>query len=67
LEKENRSGKHSLPGTNQAGKTIGSCEEGDQENTSGVAEEQQDQLEEHSLPGTNQAGKRLDPGPIKSR
>jgi hypothetical protein len=48
---ENEGGKqeqikeHSLPGTNQAGKGPGSCEEDEKE------------IEEHSLPGTNQAGK----------
>jgi hypothetical protein len=50
--------KHSLPGTNQAGKGPGSCE--DHATEDGSADLQggrQDQLEEHSLPGTNQAGK----------
>ena len=50
--------EHSLPGTNQAGQGPSSCEETDQENTTGGEGPQpQDQLEEHSLPGTNQAGK----------
>lgn len=39
--------KHSLPGTNQAGKRPEPCDENDHEN----------KPDEHSLPGTNQAGK----------
>ena len=68
MEDENRGSEqdqlndHSLPGTNQAGKEAGSCEENDQENRPGGGRAQhQDQLEKHSLPGTNQAGK----GPAK--
>jgi hypothetical protein len=64
MENEDRRGKrdqldeHSLPGTNQAGKGPGSCEQNDQEKRRGGAgAEHQDQVEEHSLPGTNQAGK----------
>jgi hypothetical protein len=50
--------EHSLPGTNQAGKGPGSCEENEQENRrDGRGPEHQNQIEEHSLPGTNQAGK----------
>ena len=64
MDHENRSAneeqleKHSLPGTNQAGKGPGSCES-DETDDGPVGREgrQQDQLEEHSLPGTNQAGK----------
>ena len=51
--------KHSLPGTNQAGKGSDSCETDDHKSRpGGSAGPQQDQLEKHSLPGTNQAGKR---------
>ena len=52
--------KHSLPGTNQAGKASSSAEKNDPENKPGGGEPQhQDQVEEqeHSLPGVNQAGK----------
>ena len=50
--------KHSLPGTDQAGKGPDSCEKDDHEKKpGGGAGPQQDQLEKHSLPGTNQAGK----------
>ena len=50
--------KHSLPGTNQAGKGSDSCENDDNESGPGdLVGPQQDQLEKHSLPGTNQAGK----------
>ena len=53
--------KHSLPGTNQAGKGPDSCEKDDHENRpGGWLGPQQDQLEKHSLPGTNQAGKGRD-------
>jgi len=50
--------KHSLPGTNQAGKQAGSCET-DARDTEGADSDgpREDQLEKHSLPGTNQAGK----------
>ena len=44
--------KHSLPGTNQAGKGPGSVERDEQQETP-----DEEQLREHSLPGTNQAGK----------
>lgn len=54
--------KHSLPGTNQAGKGPGASDEDDQENgPPGGEAAGQDPLEDHSLPGTNQAGK--GPGP----
>ncbi len=62
MEDKDRGGKrdqldeHSLPGTNQAGKGPGSCEENDQENGPGGGTPDPDQLDEHSLPGTNQAG-----------
>ena len=66
MKKEDRGGKqdqleeHSLPGTNQAGEDIASCEKTDQENSPGSGgQHHQDQLEEHSLPGTNQAGRDL--------
>ena len=50
--------KHSLPGTDQAGKRAGSCEKNDEEDKRRAGRAQdQDQLDEHSLPGTNQAGK----------
>jgi hypothetical protein len=56
--KQDQLEEHSLPGTNQAGKGISSCEKNDQENRPGGGDaEHKDQLEEHSLPGTNQAGK----------
>jgi hypothetical protein len=56
--KQDQLNKHSLPGTNQAGKEPGSCEGNDQENRPGGGGAQhQNQLEKHSLPGTNQAGK----------
>lgn len=57
--KQDQLEEHSLPGTNQAEKGPGSCDENDEENTPGRrgATHPQDQLEEHSLPGTNQAGK----------
>jgi hypothetical protein len=55
--------KHSLPGTNQAGKKSDSCGNDDHESKAGGSVgPQQDQLEKHSLPGTNQAGK----GPASS-
>jgi hypothetical protein len=64
MENEDQGGEqdqlqeHSLPGTNQAGKGPGSCEETDQENRPGRGGPQHpERLEEHSLPGTNQAGK----------
>ena len=66
MENEDHGGKHdqleehSLPGTNQAGKGLSSCEKSDQENSpSGGGPQHKDQLEEHSLPGTTQAGKGL--------
>ncbi len=50
--------KHSLPGTNQAGKGPGSSAKNGHLHRPRDADAQpQDQLEEHSLPGTNQAGK----------
>ena len=56
--KQDQLEKHSLPGTNQAGKGSGPGETHDQENRPGDGEaQQQDRLEKHSLPGTNQAGK----------
>jgi hypothetical protein len=60
--KQDQLEEHSLPGTHQAGKGPGTCEETDQENGPGLDEpQQQDQIEEHSLPGTNQAGKEASP------
>ena len=57
-DKQDQLEKHSLPGTNQAGKGPGSYEKNDQENRpDGGGTQHQDQREEHSLPGTNQAGK----------
>ena len=53
--KQDQLDEHSLPGTNQAGKGPGSCEENDQENGPGRETQHPDQLDEHSLPGTNQA------------
>jgi hypothetical protein len=55
--------KHSLPGTNQAGKGPEPCEKDRGE--TGPADQvppQPDQLEKHSLPGTHQAGKGPDAG-----
>jgi hypothetical protein len=64
VEKEDNAGKqdqlekHSLPGTNQASKGPGSCENNEEENRPGEAEtEQRERVEKHSLPGTNQAGR----------
>ena len=48
--------KHSLPGTNQAGKGPDPSEQADPENTPGRGRRHDGALEEHSLPGTNQAG-----------
>jgi hypothetical protein len=60
--KRDQLNEHSLPGTNQAGKGPGSCEENDPENKPGGGGAQhQDQPEKHSLPGSNQAGE----GPTK--
>jgi len=56
--KQDQLEKHSLPGTNQAGKARRPSEETGQEGTPGrAAPQHQDGVEEHSLPGTNQAGK----------
>lgn len=56
--KQDQLEKHSLPGTNQAGKGPSSCEKNDQGNRPGDGGKQHlDELEEHNLPGTNQAGK----------
>jgi len=56
MENENHSGKqdqlekHSLPGTNQAGKGLDSCEKIERENRPGGGDSQhQDQLDEDSL------------------
>jgi hypothetical protein len=64
VEKEDHAGKqeqlekHSLPGTNQASKGPGSCEENKQANRRGESEtERQERVKKHSLPGTNQAGR----------
>jgi hypothetical protein len=55
---ENQREKHSLPGTNQAGKGPESGERDSHENNpGGRGEATKDQLEKHSLPGTNEAGK----------
>jgi len=53
---EDQREKHSLPGTNQAGKGPESGETDCHENNPG-GHGTQDQLEKHSLPGTNEAGK----------
>jgi hypothetical protein len=56
--------KHSLPGTNQAGKGPGKPgSEDEAENPPARGAHEQDQLEKHSLPGTNQAGKGASEGP----
>jgi hypothetical protein len=56
--KQDQLEEHSLPGTNQAGKGLSSCEENDQEDRpGGRGAQHKDQLEAHSLPGTDQAGK----------
>jgi hypothetical protein len=47
--------KHSLPGTNQAGKGPSSPER-NHESRRPPGAQPQEQLDEHSLPGTNQAG-----------
>lgn len=49
--------KHSLPGTNQAGKGPSGGDEVADEHSGGRSGPAQDHLEKHSLPGTNQAGK----------
>jgi hypothetical protein len=49
--------KHSLPGTNQAGKGPEPSEEDDAEDKPGRGRQRDGALEKHSLPGTNQAGK----------
>jgi hypothetical protein len=52
--------KHSLPGTNQAGKGPGEREGRDPGDGPEEAEPRgEDHLEKHSLPGTNQAGKTI--------
>ena len=54
--KQNELEKHSLPGTNQAGKGP-SGGPADHEHTDARTGQEKDYLEKHSLPGTNQAGK----------
>ena len=49
--------KHSLPGTNQAGKGPDPGEGADPEHRPDRGRRHDDALEKHSLPGTNQAGK----------
>lgn len=50
--------QHSLPGTNQAGKGPGTCEEpGRPKNSSEEGVLRPNGLSRHSLPGTDQAGK----------
>jgi hypothetical protein len=49
--------KHSLPGTNQAGKGPAGGDELAHEHAGTGTGAAQDHLEQHSLPGTNQAGK----------
>jgi hypothetical protein len=58
-DKQEQLEKHSLPGTNQAGKGARPSEkrDDDEPEPGSKAEQDQDQLEAHSLPGTNQAGK----------
>jgi hypothetical protein len=61
--KQDQLEKHSLPGTNQAGKGPSLGENGARLNRPSQAPEQQDeQQREHSLPGTNQAGKSASAG-----
>jgi hypothetical protein len=55
--KQDQLEKHSLPGTNQAGKGAESCEKDEKENRPGRGGRSISTTEEHSLPGTNQAGK----------
>ena len=63
-DKQDQLEKHSLPGTNQAGKGPGRSES-EHEPTKSPARgaQEQDRLEKHSLPGTNQAGKGASDGP----